>query len=74
MRERVILELPDNVARSAKEVATRTERQLEDVLVEWIDATGCWPAGIHQKTDDLLNPFHNREAFVELARALRLVQ
>lgn len=37
MSARVILELPDNVARSAKEVATRTDRRLEDVLVEWID-------------------------------------
>lgn len=37
MSERVTIELPENVARSAKEVATRTDRRLEDILAEWID-------------------------------------
>jgi hypothetical protein len=33
----VTLELPEEAARSAKSVALRTQRRLEDVLVEWID-------------------------------------
>jgi len=37
MGETVTLELPEDVVRSAREVATRTQRRLEDVLVDWID-------------------------------------
>lgn len=37
MSELVTLELPERVARSAREVATHTRRRMEDVLVEWID-------------------------------------
>lgn len=37
MSEMVTLELPDNVLHSAREVATRTHRRVEEVLVEWID-------------------------------------
>jgi hypothetical protein len=37
MSEMVTLQLPDNVLHSAREVATRTHRRVEDVLVEWID-------------------------------------
>ena len=37
MSEFVTLELPENVLRSAREVASRTRRRVEDVLVEWID-------------------------------------
>jgi hypothetical protein len=33
----VTLQLPDNVLHSAREVARRTHRRVEDVLVEWID-------------------------------------
>jgi hypothetical protein len=36
MSEIVRLEIPDSVARSAREVAARTQRCLEEVLVEWI--------------------------------------
>jgi len=35
--EIVTLELPEAAARSAKEIAIRTRRRLEDVLIEWID-------------------------------------
>ena len=37
MSEMVTLELPDNVLHRAQEVAPRTHRRVEDVLVEWID-------------------------------------
>lgn len=37
MSEYVTLELPENVARSVKEVARRTHRRVEDVLVDWLD-------------------------------------
>lgn len=37
MNEIVTLEIPEKLAFRAREVATRTHRRLEDVLVEWID-------------------------------------
>lgn len=37
MGETITLELPEKVIRSAREVAERTHRRLEDVLVDWID-------------------------------------
>lgn len=37
MGETVTLELPEEVARRVREVAARTDRRLEDVLIEWID-------------------------------------
>jgi hypothetical protein len=37
MSEVVRLEIPERAAQWAKEVAVRTNRRLEDVLVEWID-------------------------------------
>lgn len=37
MSELVRLELPEDVARSVREVAARTYRRMEDVLVDWID-------------------------------------
>ena len=37
MSERVILELPDELARRARTVAVQTDRSLEQVLVAWID-------------------------------------
>ncbi len=36
MSERVTLELPEDVARRAREVATETDRRLEEVLMDWI--------------------------------------
>ena len=37
MSETVTLELPEQIAQSARRVADRTQRRLEDVLVEWLD-------------------------------------
>ena len=37
MAQTVTLELPDEVARSARGFALHTQRRLEEVLVEWID-------------------------------------
>jgi hypothetical protein len=37
MSEYVTIALPENVARSAKEVAERTHRRFEDILVDWLD-------------------------------------
>jgi hypothetical protein len=39
MSETIVLELPDKLARSTREIATRTQRRLEDLLVDWIDRT-----------------------------------
>lgn len=43
MSEIVRLELPEQVALRAKEMATRTHRRLEDVLVEWLDRAAAEP-------------------------------
>jgi hypothetical protein len=37
MAEIVTLELPETLAQRAKEIAALTNRQIEDVLLEWID-------------------------------------
>jgi hypothetical protein len=37
--ERVTLTLPDDLARRVHEVASSTHRELEEVLLEWIDRT-----------------------------------
>jgi hypothetical protein len=37
MSETVTLTLPDAVAQSARAVAERTHRRMEDVLVDWLD-------------------------------------
>jgi Uma2 family endonuclease len=37
MSERLRLELPDTLVRSARAVATQTNRRLEEVLLEWLD-------------------------------------
>jgi hypothetical protein len=36
MSEQVTLELPSELARNAREVAERTHRSVEDVLLEWL--------------------------------------
>ncbi len=43
MSEIVTLELPEALAVRAKEVAARTHRRLEDVLVEWLDRATTEP-------------------------------
>jgi hypothetical protein len=37
MGETVVLEIPEEAARSAREIARRTKRPLEEVLLDWID-------------------------------------
>jgi len=37
MSEFVTLELPENVTRNARELAERTDRRVEDILVDWLD-------------------------------------
>ncbi|NTU84753.1 MAG: hypothetical protein HGA45_36215 [Chloroflexales bacterium] len=37
MSEVVTLELPDSLVRSARTIAERSNRRVEDVLVEWLD-------------------------------------
>lgn len=44
MAETVTLELPEETARRAREVADRTHRRLEDVLVQWIDQAAAEPS------------------------------
>lgn len=54
MSERVILELPERVAREAREVAARTHRQVEDILVEWIEAAVAEPPVEFLPDDEVL--------------------
>ena len=56
MSEFVTLELPENVLRSAREVASRTRRRVEDVLVEWIDKTASDVPVESLSDEDVLNP------------------
>src|SRR5262249_44730664 len=37
MRGTIILELPSELAERARTIAPRTQRRLEDVLLEWLD-------------------------------------
>jgi hypothetical protein len=41
--EIVTLELPEDLALRVRDIATRTQRRLEDVLIEWIDHTATDP-------------------------------
>ncbi len=43
MSEIVTLELPEKVTLRAKEMAARTRRRVEDVLVEWLDRAATEP-------------------------------
>ncbi|HBY99549.1 MAG: hypothetical protein M5U01_33205 [Ardenticatenaceae bacterium] len=54
MSERVILELPERVARDAREVADRTHRQVEDILVEWIEHAVAEPPVEFLPDDEVL--------------------
>ncbi len=51
MSERLSLELPDTVMRSARAVASQTNRQIEAVVIEWLErATTTIP--VDQLPDD----------------------
>lgn len=39
----VTLEISEDTARWAREIAARTQRRFEDVLVEWIDQSAAEP-------------------------------
>lgn len=41
MAEVITLELPEKIAYSARDVAMRTHRRLEDVLVDWLDQSAA---------------------------------
>ncbi len=43
MNEIVTLELPEHLALRAREMAARTQRRLEEVLVEWLDQAASEP-------------------------------
>jgi predicted transcriptional regulator len=51
MSIRVTVELPDELAQRARAVADRTQRRLEDVLVEWLDRAGA-EAPVDELPDD----------------------
>src|SRR5689334_9961822 len=51
MSERVTLELPNELARNAREVAEQTHRRVEDVLLEWLGRVST-EIPIDQLSDD----------------------
>jgi hypothetical protein len=51
MSEYITIVLPENVARSAKKVAERTHRRVEDILVDWLDKAAT-ELPIESLTDD----------------------
>jgi len=54
MREKVTVELPEDLAQRARAIAARTSRRLEEVLVEWLDRASSEPAVELLSDDDLL--------------------
>jgi hypothetical protein len=53
MSERVTLELPEGLALQARALAARTDRRIEEVLLEWIDRAAPEPA-LEMLTDEEL--------------------
>lgn len=54
MTEKVTIELPDDVARQVRTVAARTQRSVDEVLVDWIRRAGAEPALDLLPDEDLL--------------------
>lgn len=74
MAEAITLELPDEVARRAREAARRTGRQIEDVLTDWIsrgavsdDTTLLVPGAAYP----IYTPYGNEAAAQGLLDALK---
>ncbi len=51
MHERLTLEVPDTLLRSARAVATQTNRRIEEVLIEWLDRAAA-AVPVDQLPDD----------------------
>jgi hypothetical protein len=54
MGERVVLDLPNELADRVRDVAARTQRRFEDVLVDWIHRGGAEPEVKALPDDELL--------------------
>lgn len=54
MTQMVTLELPEELALRAREVAVRTQRRLEEVLVEWLDQMVAEPPVESLSDDEIL--------------------
>jgi hypothetical protein len=75
MSEVVTLRIPDRLARDARAIATSTHRQMEDVLLEWMDRASANPP-IESLSDDQvlalcqlqMNPVQQNELSELLAR------
>ncbi len=75
MSEVVTLRIPDRLARDARAIATSTHRQMEDVLLEWMDRASANPP-VESLPDDQvlalcklqLNPAQQSELSDLLAR------
>jgi hypothetical protein len=56
MSESVTIELPDDLARQAREVAAQTHRRVEDILIEWL-GHGASEAPVELLPDDQVLSF-----------------
>jgi len=65
MSEKVILELPDGVARRARETSERTGRSLESILIDWLERSAA-QADVYPLLPDteytLYTPYGNEAA------------
>lgn len=69
MSQVVTLAIPDRTARSANDIAQRTRRSLEDVLIEWIDQAAA-EIPINYLPDAQILALCNSELDVELQQEL----
>ena len=65
MSEKIILELPEEVARRAHETSERTGRSLESILIDWLEQSAAqadiYP--LHSDTEyTLYTPYGNETA------------
>ncbi len=69
MSQVVTLAIPDRTARSANDIAQRTRRSIEDVLIEWIDQAAA-EIPINYLPDAQILALCNSELDVELQQEL----
>jgi hypothetical protein len=71
MGERVTLELPENIARRAKETAQQTGQSLEGVLTAWLErGADAVPTLLPGAEYPIFTPYGNEDAAEALLRAL----
>ncbi|MFN8483272.1 MAG: hypothetical protein U0768_09555 [Anaerolineae bacterium] len=73
MSETVTLDLPTEVARRVREIAARTHRRPEDILVEWLDRAAADPPVEVLSNDEILGLCDSQLADAEQAELSELL-